>query len=293
MGKKIRADLSLLSIAAFWGLSFPLMKNVLNYISSFSYLSLRFIIAGIVLTGVFNRKLKAINKKALLYGCMVGLMLFGGMALQVSGLYYTTASKSAFITGLCVIMVPVVSAMLLKKKPDASAIIGVALALAGLFFLVGGLDFSFNKGDFLTFLCAVCFTFHIILIDRFTRECDAEILATLQIIAAAIFFTIVWFIFDKQVMAFSAVTIYTILFTGVLGTALAFAVQTIAQKYTSPTHTVLILITEPVFGAIFAILLPHTLGGGETLQLHTAVGCALILMGMITCELGGARKKES
>lgn len=106
MSKQIKADLFLLLITAIWGASFTLMKNVLEVIPSFAYLSLRFIIATIVLVVIYYKNLRTASKKVIVYGCIIGLMLFGGMALQVSGLYYTTASNSAFITGLNVVMVP-------------------------------------------------------------------------------------------------------------------------------------------------------------------------------------------
>jgi drug/metabolite transporter (DMT)-like permease len=141
MTKQIKADLSLLAITAIWGSSFALMKNVLDYMPSFAYLALRFLIAAAVMVAIFHREFRNLNKKVLLYGCILGLMLFGGMALQVTGLYFTTASNSAFITGLNVIMVPVISALVLRKKPDIASVIGVILAFAGLFLLTGGLDF--------------------------------------------------------------------------------------------------------------------------------------------------------
>jgi drug/metabolite transporter (DMT)-like permease len=126
MTKQIRADISLLVITAIWGSSFTLMKNVLDHMPPFAYLSLRFIVAAIVLAVVFYKKLKTVNRKTVYFGCIIGLVVFGGMALQVYGLSYTTASNSAFITGTNVIMVPVISAMFLRKKPDLSSVVGVA-----------------------------------------------------------------------------------------------------------------------------------------------------------------------
>lgn len=285
MTKQIRADLFLLVITAIWGSSFTLMKNVLDHLPSYAYLSLRFIIATIVLIAIFYKKFKYINLKITVYGFTIGLMLFGGMALQVTGLCFTTASNSAFITGLNVVMVPVVSAVILRKKPDLASVIGVTLAFGGLFFLSGGLNFSFNKGDFFTLLCAVCFTLQIIFIDKFTNDYDPALLAILQIGFAAILYTGVWITTGIKSLEFSASVIFTLLMTGVLGTALAFAGQTIVQKDTSPTHTALIFTAEPVFGAIFAMIIPNSRGLTETLNFNTFIGCALILIGMLVSEL--------
>jgi len=291
MSKQIKADIFLLFITAIWGSSFTLMKNVLHHIPSYAYLSLRFIIAAIVLMIIFHRKFKLLNRRVIVYGCVIGLMLFGGMALQVTGLYYTTASNSAFITGLNVVMVPVVSALFLMKKPDIMSVTGVILAFGGLFFLSGGLNFHFNLGDFLTLLCAVCFTFQIIFIDKFTSDQDPALLSVLQIGFAAILYTGVWAA-DFKTVSFDKTLIITLLITGVLGTALAFAGQTIVQRFTSPTHTALIFTAEPVFGAIFAVLIKDTQGKTETLTLTTIAGCLLILTGMLISESGMFKKHE-
>jgi len=285
MSKHLKADLSLLLVTAIWGSSFTLIKNVLDHIPSFAYLSLRFIIASIILIVVFYKKLKHINKKAVIYGCIIGLMLFGGMALQVSGLYFTTASNSAFITGLSVIMVPLLSAMILKKRPDRSSVIGVILAFAGLFFLTGGLDFSFNIGDFLTLLCAVCFAMQIIFIDSYNKEQDPILLSVIQISFAALLNTVVWLFIDYEPVVVDTTVAFTLLITGALGTAFAYLVQTVAQKHTTPTHTALILTAEPVFGAFFAMIIPNSNGTVETLSLNTVIGCVLILAGTLISEM--------
>jgi len=289
MPKNLKADLSLLLVTAIWGSSFTLMKNVLDHIPTFAYLSLRFIIASIILIAVFYKNLKYINKKAIICGCIIGFMLFGGMALQVSGLYFTSASNSAFITGLSVIMVPIFSAVILKKRPDRSSVIGVIMAFTGLFFLSGGLDFSFNIGDFLTLLCAVCFALQVIFIDRYNKEQDPILLSLIQIGFAALLNTFVWLFIDYEPVAFDTNIVLTLFVTGVLGTAFAYLVQTVAQKHTNPTHTALILTAEPVFGALFAMIIPNSDGTVETLSLKTVIGCVLILAGTLICEL---KKKE-
>lgn len=295
MSKQVKADLSLLVAALIWGSSFTMMKDVLLYMSTFAYLSLRFTIAGIILCAVFYKKLKYINRRTIIRGCIIGFMPFAGMVLQASGIQFTSASNSAFITGMNVIMVPIISAIFLRKRPDMSSIIGVILAFAGLFFLTGGVDSSFNLGDFLTLLCALCFALHIIFIDRFSLEQDPTLLALIQIGFAALLNTVVWLFIDYQPVVFNTTVVVTLFFTGVLGTAFAYVVQVVAQKHTSPTHTALILTAEPVFGAVFALIIPNSNGVVETLQMSTIIGCVLILGGMIICEVlpGKSQKLES
>ena len=176
MSRKTMADLALLAIAIAWGASFPLMKNILEYIPAYAFITIRFFLAAAVLSVIFHKDLKKINKQVLKCGSIIGLCMFAGTSLQVVGLYTTSASNSAFITGLNVLIVPVIAAIMLKKRPDKASLCGIMIAFAGLFFFSGGLDFNFNTGDFLTFLCAVCWAFQIIFIDKFARMADARLL---------------------------------------------------------------------------------------------------------------------
>ncbi len=286
MTKKLRADLVLLSITVVWGASFPLMKNVFEYIPAYAFLSIRFMMAAIVLSAIYHKSFKKLNKRALVYGSILGAFMFGGMAFQAVGLYTTSASNSGFITGLNVVMVPIVSAMLLKKMPDRSSFIGVVIAFAGLFFLSGGLKPDFNFGDFLTFLCAICWTFQIIFIDRFTRTEDAPLLAIIQLLFTGIASSGLWLAADLgKPIVINGTVIAIILITSVLGSALAYGVQTIAQKHTTPTHTALIFTAEPVFAVIFAMIIPNAEGITEMPTIIKAIGCLLILAGTITSEL--------
>lgn len=286
MTKKLRANLLLLGITVVWGASFPLMKMVLAYIPAYAYLSIRFLLAAAVLAVIFHKNLRKVNRRTLLYGSIIGLLMFGGMAFQVVGLYTTSASNSGFITGLNVVIVPIISAVLLKKKPDRASTVGIIVAFIGLFFLSGGLNFDFNYGDFLTFLCAICWAFQIIAIDRFTMTEDAPLLAILQLFFVGAASTGLWLTTDAgKPLDINGTVIGIILFTAVLGSALAFGGQTIAQKYTTPTHTALILTAEPVFAVIFAMIIPNAEGVTEMPSLSKAVGCLLILAGMLVSQL--------
>lgn len=294
MSKKLRADLILLAITVVWGASFPLMKMVLEYVPAYAYLSMRFLLAAVILIAIFYKNTCKINKRVLLHGCIIGAFMFGGMAFQVVGLYTTTASNSGFITGLNVVIVPVIAAFLLKKKPDKASFIGVAIAFAGLFFLSGGLNLNFNFGDFLTFLCAICWAFQIIFIDKFTQTEDAPLLAIIQVSFVGVASMAFWLTADAgKPVVINGTVVAILLFTGVLGSALAFGGQTMAQKDTTPTHTALILTAEPVFAAIFAMIIPNAQGVTEMPSLTKATGCLLILSGMLVSELKLGQKKET
>lgn len=292
MSKKLKADMILLAITVIWGASFSIMKIVLEYIPAYAYLTMRFLLAAFVLSVIYHKRFKKFNKKTLLYGCILGVFMFGGMAFQVVGLYTTSASNSGFITGLNVVLVPIISAFILKKKPDRASIIGVVTAFAGLFFLSGGLKFDFNFGDFLTFLCAICWALQIIFIDRFTQTEDASLLAIMQLIVTGLASSLLWLTadFGKPIVINSTVIII-LLITGIVGSALGFGGQTLAQKYTTPTHTSLIFTAEPVFAAIFAMVIPNADGLTEIPSLTKAIGCLMILAGMMVSELKLGQKK--
>jgi len=294
MSKKLKADILLLVITMIWGASFPMMKMVLQYIPAYAYLSMRFLLATVIMLVIFHKNLKKMSKEVLLHGGVIGAFMFGGMAFQVIGLYTTSASNSGFITGLNVVIVPIIAAVLLKKRPDRSSIIGIVTAFVGLFFLAGGLRFDFNYGDFLTFLCAVCWAFQIIFIDKFTQTEDASLLAIISVGFIGVVSTGIWLTADVgKPVEMNTTVLLILLFTGILGTALAFGGQTIAQKYTTPTNTALILTVEPVFAAIFAMIIPNAQGITEMPTLIKGVGCLLILSGMLVSELKLGQKQES
>lgn len=293
MKKQLKADLSIFSITVIWGSSFIIMKNISEDIPAYAYLAMRFSVAAIILTCIFYKHLKGITLRSIIRGSLIGLLLYLGMMLQVLGLKTTSASNSAFITGLNVIMVPIISVLLLKKKPPINAIIGVFLASVGLFLLTG-FQGNWIIGDTLTLACALCFALQIIFIDKFASDMDIYHLALIGVASAAVFYLITWAgisftSVNMHSIVFDSKVIITILYTGALGTAFGYGVQTIAQKYTTPTRTALILTCEPVFGAVFALLVPDIYGKTESLTIQTILGSLLILSGMLITEL---RKSE-
>ncbi|AND83664.1 EamA family transporter [Clostridium tyrobutyricum] len=285
MSRKFKSDILLLCITIVWGSTFILMKNVLDSMSTFQFLSLRFITATIVLLLIFHKRIKFLNLEIIKYGCLIGLMLSGSLVFQVLGLNFTTASNSSFITSLNVLMVPIFLAIFFKRKTSLSSVIGVILAFLGMFFLSGGLNFKFTFGEFLTLLCAICVAFQIIFIDRFVKNQDPILIGIVQIAFSSIICSIIWIFTGSKHIIFSYNIFITLFVTGVLGTALAFTGQTFVQKFTSPTHTALIFTLEPVFGLLFALIIPGSNGTVEILTFSKVIGCSLILVGTIISEL--------
>ncbi|SCZ09955.1 DMT family transporter [Alkaliphilus peptidifermentans] len=294
MTKQLKADLALLGVTIIWGSSFVLSKNALDYLPTFNFLAIRFIIAAILSSIVFYKNMCSIKKDTLKYGVLIGLILFGGYALQTVGLNYTTASKSGFITGFSVVIVPVLSALLLKQNPHKEAVIGVILAIFGLGFLTLNSTLQLNIGDLYTLIAAVMFALHIITVGKYTVKVDSIAMAIIQIAVVGILSLFVTFTIETPIIPKGFEIWSSILILSILATSGAFIIQNAMQKFTSPTHTALIYTGEPVFSALFAFILL-----GERLNRQGVLGSILILSGMLISELDWkrffaiSRKKEA
>ncbi|MDD3839590.1 MAG: DMT family transporter [Clostridia bacterium] len=280
MNRQLKADLLLVTVAFFWGSTFILVQQAISEIPVYTFLASRFILAFLVLSLIFFKRLLKINIRTFLYSAIVGMVTFLGYVFQTLGLKYTTASKAGFITGLTVVLVPIMSSVLVKEKPKFNSILGVLFALSGLMLITLNAEYSINKGDMYTLICAFCFAASILLIDKYTVSVDSISLAIMQIGVIATLSTIFAFVFEDVNIKFTINTITALVITGIFATAYALVIQNMMQRYTTPTHTALIFSLEPVFGAVFAYLIAD-----ETFTLKTLIGCILILIGMIISEV--------
>jgi drug/metabolite transporter (DMT)-like permease len=280
MSKKIKADLALLFVTLTWGISFILTKNTISNIEVFNFLALRFSIAFLLSSMFFNKKMMHLDKQSIKYGIIVGFVLFSGFTLQTIGLLYTSTTNSAFITGLSVIIVPIISASLFKTKIKKSVKFGVFVALIGLSLLTLNGITVLNIGDFYSLLSAIVFALYIVLVGYFTTRTDSILFAIMQIGAVGTFSAIISILFETPTLAFSSVDWLNILFLALFCTAGAFIIQSIAQQYTTSTHTALIFINEPVFAAIFGYFI-----AGEILGVRGLLGGLLMLSGILFAEL--------
>jgi drug/metabolite transporter (DMT)-like permease len=210
---------------------------------------------------------------------LLGLALFAGYGLQTLGLSTTTPAKAGFITGLSVVIVPIAAALALRQHPGRGAGAGVFLATLGLALLTWSRGWRTNTGDLLVFGCAVAFAAHILLTGRFTRRMAATWLTLGEILTVALCSGVAALVFEAR-PPLTRPVLGAAIFTGVLATSVAFTVQTAAQRFTTATHTALILSAEPVFAALASYVLI-----GETLGARQFAGCALILGGMLAAEL--------
>lgn len=254
------------------------MKHLLASTPPLVILLWRFLVAFGVLS-VFSRPR---TFKALPAGALLGGALFGGYLFQTLGLLYVTPARSAFITGLCTLMVPFFAMLILGTRAERTLLGSIALALCGLFLLTGGSGGSNALfGDFLTFLGAAAYALQIVLVERFTRRNDAFALAAVEMGVVALLSALLGILSgEKRLLPQGPATWGSIVFLGVAATGFAFTVQKVAQRYTSATHAGIIFIAEPVFAAVFSYFL-----FGERFTGRSLAGCSLILLGILTTQL--------
>lgn len=291
------ADLSLLFVALVWGTTFVLVQNAISFLEPLSFNAVRFTIAAILL-GLWiiiyeKKQLQKLDKKLILSGMILGFLLFIGYAFQTLGLLYTTSSKAGFITGLSVVLVPVLMIGILKQRPSINSIAGVAAATIGLYLLTMSDVSSLNIGDAFVLVCAAGFALHIVFTGKYSSSYPTLLLTTVQISTVAVLSAISSLFFEDWKRAFnpdvifSANVIIALLVTSILATALAFFIQTNFQKHTTATRVALIFAMEPVFAAITGYFLAD-----ERLTYSALLGCALIFSGMIFAELPSGKVED-
>ncbi len=280
--KMVLADLSLFFVAVFWGSNFVIMKEALEIIEPFTYLGLRFMLAAFMLAPLFWRRLARASLSDYLAGGLIGLFLFGGFAFQTVGLLYTTPAKSGFITGTAVVIVPFMYFFVTRRSPGWWAFLGGLLAATGLYLMSVDEVTGFNLGDGLTLICAFLFAAHIIAIAIHVRRRDPIVLAISQIAFTGLASFAVALIFEPaEIMFHQPLLIWgAILYAVVFCTIGAFVTQTIAQRYTPPTHAVLILSLEAVFAGLFSYLF-----WDELFTVQKLTGAALIFAGILVAEM--------
>jgi drug/metabolite transporter (DMT)-like permease len=275
------ADAALFLVAFIWGSTFVIIKRAINDVPPLTFNSFRFLIAAGFIAIIFRDKIKEFKTNTWRSGILIGIFLFLGYTLQTLGLQYTTASKAGFITGLSVVIVPILSGIKNRQFPPFTALVGAGLATLGLALLSLDEKLIFTKGDLLVLGCALAFALHIISVGEFAREEPSEMLTLLQIGVVGLFSFILAGTKGELSLPLRFSAWAAIVFCGLAATALAYWIQTRAQKFTSPARTALIFSTEPVFGALFAFWL-----AGEALTSKGIWGCLIIFLGMLFAELG-------
>ena len=288
MSAKVRADILLFIAAVIWGFAFVAQRVGMEFVGPFTFNGVRFALGTLVLvpflfTGKkFKPKDPAVTtSKRMITGGVIatGILLFAGVSLQQVGMQTTTAGKAGFITGLYVVLVPVVG-IFLGHKTNVFSWLGVLLSATGLYFLSIKQGMQMEYGDLLVLCCAVVFTFHVILIGWLSPRMDSFQLAIGNFAICAFLNLIVAFSFEPVIASKILEAAVPILYGGILSVGVAYTLQVVAQKEANPAYASIILSLEAVFAAIGGWLILN-----ESLSLRALAGCTLMLAGMVVVQV--------
>lgn len=297
----LSADLALGALALMWGTTFVITKGVLTTHSPFFYTSARFGLAALGFMLLFSKHLRKSRWIEVREGIILGLCIFAGITLLVSGLVYTSAAKAGFITGLYLVFTPIISYLLFRVQPTRDNLGGLLLAIVGFSLLsLPKTGESFNVGDALVLGAAVAWSTHIVGTSVFGRRSDVRTLAAVQVIAVALLALMAYLVLHTingvvadpaslpQLVALEArENPLTLRFAAQVGymaffaTIVAALVQTWAQGRMSPSHAAILYALEPVSAAFFAYLV-----FSEKLGWRGGFGAAVIVIGVLVSRLG-------
>ncbi len=280
-----------------WGFAFVAQRSGMEFVGPFTFNAVRFTLGGISLIPLLllNKRRKFINEphlplssnKILLRGGIIaGIILFFGASLQQGGMVYTTAGKAGFITGLYIILVPILGIMF-KQKTSSAIWLGALIALAGLYLLSVQENFSIGLGDLLVLASAFFWGLHVLVISRYSPKTDPIQLAFFQFMLCAFFSLIASLIIETTTLQNILDASVPILYAGVVSVGIAYTLQVVAQRDAHPSHAAIIMSLEAVF-ALFGgwIILD------ESIPLRGLIGCGLMLTGMIISQVGITFKEK-
>ena len=284
MTKKSTAELFLFATTFIWSSTFVVIKWGLEELSPFLLLALRFSIAALLFFPIIARSLASIGWATIREGSLLGLLLFFGLSLQTIGLEYTTASKSAFITGLMVVLTPLVLFVVYHRVPSRANVIGIGIVIAGLWLLTnppgGSPGGGLNLGDGLTLLCALAFAGFIVYLDQAARRHEVLLLTFVQILSLALYSWAAVGLTEPFTIPSTITAWWTTAYLAIAATMVTGYIMTRYQRDTTPTRAAVIYSLEPVWAALMAAYaLTERLGAVAML------GAGLILLGVLFSEL--------
>lgn len=279
------AHLALIACALMWGSTYVLVKYILDDIQPLPEVAYRFIIAASLMSIIL--KIKGSKYFTHFYqGTILGLLLWIVYVPQTIGLQHTSAVNAGFIVSMYVLFVPVLSVILFKEKLSRNRIIGIILALSGLW-TVSGAQGKIESGDFLVLVSALGIALHMIATSYFAKKnSDPLTLCFQQYLVIAILTTISTFIYHESWLFHKESTLYILIYLAIFPSFLAFLFQTLGEKYLSPVNTAFICILEPIFGVSLAWIF-----GGETIQINQILGGIAIIVAVIIAEIPNKKEK--
>ena len=280
------AQIGLVFTTLAWGATFVMVKEGLNHAQPFTFGAYRFLIATICTAFLVRSRIFELNKQEFLGAVICGFFLFTGYTFQNFGLWEnefyisTTPSKSAFITSISIIMVPLMLVLSGLQKVSTRIWVAIILATIGLYLLLDPSGSGISLGDGLTFGCATCFAIHIIIQDRYAKGgIHVTRFFFIQVAVVTLLSFICSYFFDTQPPTWSPELINALLMTGIIATTIAILIMIWAQQILSPSQTALIFSLEPVFAAVFSWILI-----GELLGFWGWVGGVLVVIAVVWSE---------
>ena len=300
---QLKGVLILLLTALIWCISFVSQSVGSETVEPFTFMAVRTLMGATVLVPfiLFRDRISAkkmtaqqlgarknTDKKTLVYGAIIGVFLAIATNLQQYAFNYSTAGKIAFITAMYMFFVPIFG-LFIKKHIPLLTWICIAMGFFGLFCLCfkGGDDFSINKGDVLTLICSLFFTCQILLIEKFSQECDGIKLSCAEFYTAGFISLVLMLIFDKPQWAGIKQAGLALLYSGIMSCGIAYTLQVVGQKYCDATIASLLMCMESVFAALSAAILIH-----ERLTAREITGCVIMFTAIIVSQLSGLKKKQ-
>ena len=281
--RSLIAVVLLILTTVLWGTSFIITKNITEDVPIFLYLGLRFLIAFLGFAPFFPH-LKNLNKRVFLMGLITGLIYFLGIVFQTLGLQFqsTTAGKAGFITGLSTVIVPFLTWIGFKRRPQIRIWFAVILSVCGMAFLLLEGESGLFIGDILVLVCAFFFALYIVFNDKYVRLIDVYLYSIIQvsIISASSFVCSLILREPYDLLSYSAPFWAIMVYMGVAVMTLTFIFQNWSQQYQGPNQTAIIFTLEPVFAALFGFLI-----GNEILSIFAWLGCGLIFIAILITVL--------
>jgi drug/metabolite transporter (DMT)-like permease len=288
----VKADLLLLITAIIWGFAFVAQRMGMDHVGPFTFNGIRFFLGAMVLIPFIfrsrgNRLREQDSRSSLhanrliIYGGLAGLAIFSGASLQQVGLVYTTAGKAGFITGLYVVIVPIMG-LLWGQRTNVGTWGGALMAAVGMYLLSVQEDFTIAFGDLLELIGAVLWAIHIHLIGWLSPKADSLQLAFVQFLVCAVASMLTATIIETVRLADIAAATLPIIYGGVLSVGVAYTLQVVAQRHAHPAHAAILLSLEAVFAAVGGWLIL-----GEMMSARGIVGCVLMFSGMLVSQLYG------
>lgn len=274
----------LIIVSVIWGSGFIATQMAVDADLSSSFIMFnRFAVASTIMVVMFNKELKSLTAKQVKSGVIIGVLLFGGFYTQTIGIRYTTPANNAFLTAICVIMVPFLYWILSNKKPETKTIVSSFICLLGIGFLSIKLDQGLNMsfGDIITLAGAFFFACHIAAVAHYAKDLGTKKLMMLQMTTAMVLSFVVFVTDKSNFTAYTKVNgVLAVFYLGLMSTCICFFLLTYVQQFVSPTKTAIILTAEALFGGLFSVML-----GFEAFNYQLLIGGGLIFTSVLITEM--------